>query len=109
MIRSPATHLGVSRAMVRTIVLSQFMVLFLASVAIAAEPKTAPPYEPSAENLAAREAFRDDAFGIFIHWGIYSVKGEGEWVMHNTQMTIEEYEPLAKQFNPVEFDAKEWV
>ncbi len=76
----------------------------------AAEP-TSPetPYKPSAENLAAREEFRDAAFGIFIHWGIYSVKGEGEWVMNNAKMTIDQYEPLAEKFNPTKFDAAEWV
>lgn len=67
------------------------------------------PYVPTAENLAAREEFRDAAFGIFIHWGIYSVKGDGEWVMNNAKMTVEEYEPLAEQFNPTKFDAAEWV
>jgi alpha-L-fucosidase len=86
------------------------VLLFLVPAGLsAADPAGETPYTPSPENLAAREAFRDDAFGIFIHWGIYAVKGEGEWVMHNNKMTIEEYEPLAENFIPVKFDAREWV
>jgi alpha-L-fucosidase len=46
---------------------------------------------------------------MFIHWGVYSVLGDGEWVMHNRKMTIAEYEKLAPKFNPTEFDAAEWV
>jgi alpha-L-fucosidase len=74
-----------------------------------AEPVVELPYTPAPENLEAREWFRDAGFGIFIHWGVYSVKGQGEWVMNNAKMTVDEYEPLAEQFNPIKFDAKEWV
>jgi len=58
-------------------------------------------------------------FGMFIHWGLYAVpagewKGEkvsgiGEWIMEKGQIPVSEYEPLAKQFNPVRFDAEQWV
>lgn len=65
-------------------------------------------YEPTPENLAARESFQDAKFGVFIHWGVYSVLGRGEWVMNNEKITVEAYEPLAEQFNPTEFDADEW-
>ncbi|HYO23337.1 MAG TPA: alpha-L-fucosidase [Lacipirellulaceae bacterium] len=70
---------------------------------------TEAPYKPTAANLAAREAFRDDQFGVFIHWGIYSVPGRGEWVMQNEKMSIEEYEPIAGKFNPEKYNADEWV
>jgi len=40
-------------------------------------------YTASAENLANRNEFRDDKFGMFIHWGLSSVLGAGEWVMNN--------------------------
>ncbi len=40
-------------------------------------------YKPSAENLRNREWFQDAKFGLFIHWGVYSVLGDGEWVMNN--------------------------
>src|SRR5205809_4976659 len=67
------------------------------------------PYQPAAENLRAREWFQDAKFGMFIHWGVYSVMGKGEWVMNNDKIPVSEYEKLAPQFNPTQFDAAEWV
>jgi alpha-L-fucosidase len=67
------------------------------------------PYEPAPENLRAREWFQDAKFGLFIHWGVYSVLGDGEWVMNNHKMTVAEYEKLPAQFNPTEYDPAEWV
>jgi alpha-L-fucosidase len=66
-------------------------------------------YRPSASNLKAREWFQDARFGMFIHWGVYSVLGKGEWVMNNDKIPIPEYEALAPKFNPTEFNAAEWV
>ncbi|MCG8379539.1 MAG: alpha-L-fucosidase, partial [Proteobacteria bacterium] len=48
-------------------------------------------------------------FGLFIHWGIYSVLGDGEWVMNNQNIDVQSYEKLAGFFNPIAFDAEEWV
>jgi alpha-L-fucosidase len=53
--------------------------------------------------------FQDARFGMFIHWGLYSLIGRGEWVMHWEQIPVPEYEQLASQFNPVDFNADEWV
>ncbi len=66
-------------------------------------------YEPAKENLEAREWFQDAKFGLFIHWGVYSTLAKGEWVMQNDKMSIPEYERLAGLFNPIKFDAKQWV
>ncbi|MEZ4773640.1 MAG: alpha-L-fucosidase [Bacteroidia bacterium] len=65
------------------------------------------------------EWWRDATFGMFIHWGAYSVpagvyKGEevpgiGEWIMEKAQIPVSEYEQFVAQFNPVKFDAKEWA
>ena len=66
-------------------------------------------YVPSAENIAARERFSADRFGIFIHWGIYSMLGDGEWVMHNKNIDYQEYSRLAQGFCPSKFDASQWV
>jgi alpha-L-fucosidase len=66
-------------------------------------------YEPTAANLEARRWFEDAKFGLFIHWGIYSVLGDGEWVMNNRHITVGEYEKLPAFFNPTEFDPAEWV
>ena len=68
-----------------------------------------PGYVPTPANLAAREWFQDARFGMFIHWGIYSVLQDGEWVMNNRAMRVEQYETLAPQFNPVRFDPAAWV
>ncbi|MDP8981129.1 MAG: alpha-L-fucosidase [Acidobacteriota bacterium] len=66
-------------------------------------------YTPAPENLKAREAFQDNKFGLFIHWGVYSVLAKGEWVMNNDKMSVAEYEKLPPRFNPTEFNAAEWV
>lgn len=68
-----------------------------------------PNYKPSAENLKARETFQDDKFGIFIHWGLYSMLADGEWVMTNKNLHWQEYEKLASGFYPIKFNADEWV
>ncbi len=77
--------------------------------------------EESKESFDQRmEWWRDDRFGMFIHWGVYAVpagiynnkevKGDnGEWIMNNAQIPVKEYEKFAKQFDPVKFDANEWA
>lgn len=65
-------------------------------------------YKPPKENLEAREWFQDAKFGLFVHWGIYSVLARQEWVMNNEKIPIQEYEKLVPQFNPVKFDPDEW-
>lgn len=66
-------------------------------------------YTPSATNLAAREEFQNDKFGMFIHWGASSVLGSGEWVMNNRNIHVKEYQRLINIFNPQNFDAAKWV
>lgn len=66
-------------------------------------------YVPTAANLEARKWFEDSRFGLFIHWGVYSILGDGEWVMNNQDISIGEYEKLPTFFNPIDFDATEWV
>jgi alpha-L-fucosidase len=53
--------------------------------------------------------FQDVRFGMFIHWGVYSLPARGEWVMHTERIPVAEYERLAPQFNPYKFNAEEWV
>lgn len=63
--------------------------------------------------------FREAKFGMFIHWGLYAIPagiwkgkeipGIGEWIMFRARIPVKEYAQLAKQFNPVKFNADEWV
>lgn len=72
--------------------------------------------QPQADRLAW---WREAKFGMFIHWGLYAIPagewkgkripGIGEWIMHNAQIPVPEYEQLVSQFNPIEFNADEWV
>src|SRR5260370_28606371 len=60
-------------------------------------------YTPGPPNLAAREWFQDARFGMFIHWGVYSVLGDGEWVMNNRKIPIADSEELPAFFHPIPF------
>lgn len=71
--------------------------------------KGQPAYMPTGENLKARQWFDSARFGIFIHWGASSVLGHGEWVMQVRNIKVPDYTRLQKIFNPIDFDAKEWV
>ncbi|MEP7000916.1 MAG: alpha-L-fucosidase [bacterium] len=62
-----------------------------------------------AERLAARQWYRDAKFGMFIHWGVYSQLAQGEWVMQQRAIPVDTYEWLASAFNPVKFNAHDWV
>ncbi len=53
--------------------------------------------------------WREAKFGMFIHWGLYSVRGRHEWVMENEAMGAAEYEPLAQQFRPKPTPARDWA
>src|SRR3954470_11262789 len=81
----------------------------------------AQPFRASVDPVKDKrlEWFREAKYGLFIHWGLYSIPagewkgrrspGLGEWIMNRAQIRVREYEPLAKQFNPVRFDADAWV
>jgi len=49
--------------------------------------------------------FEELAYGMFIHWGLYSLLGQGEWVQHNRNIPMEEYVKLKDSFTADEFDA----
>lgn len=53
--------------------------------------------------------YQDARFGMFIHWGLYSILAREEWIMHTQRIPVQEYEKLVGQFNPVKFNADEWV
>lgn len=53
--------------------------------------------------------FRDARFGMFIHWGLYSILGRGEWVMYLEHIPVAEYSKLSERFKPTKFNPDEWV
>ena len=66
-------------------------------------------YQPTPENIEARKEFSDSRFGVFIHWGIYSMFAQGEWYLQNAGLDHREYAKAADAFYPHRFNAKEWV
>ena len=55
------------------------------------------------------EWFRKERFGMFIHWGLYAIPALGEWVMSEKRMTVEEYEKYFEQFDPTDYNPREWA
>lgn len=66
-------------------------------------------YQPTPENLKNREDFQDRKFGMFIHWGIYSLLADGEWVMFQKKIPYNKYSRIANAFYPHDFNALDWV
>ena len=88
-----------------SLAVASLLALNLAALASAQEG-----YAPSPENRKARQWFQEARFGLFIHWGVYAVAGEGEWVMHQKRITVPEYErDFPPAFNPVKYDPTAWV
>ena len=81
-------------------------IFFYACIALTAFSQT---YVPAPENLQARKEFQDNKFGIFLHWGIYSMTARGEWYMNDRNIHRDEYAKLASGFYPSKFDAAQWV
>lgn len=63
------------------------------------------PGETTAQRNARMGWWRNDRFGMFIHWGVYAVPAHAEWYMSNGHVPITDYEKFAKQFDPTQFDA----
>ena len=115
--------------------LNTFAASLLVSIAVIAQAQTNPvpatpaAGAPSALNRMAAESpeakarrmewWREAKFGMFIHWGVYSVPAgiyhgravtnAGEWIMYRAKIPMAEYQSFAKDFNPVKFDAEAWV
>ena len=66
-------------------------------------------YVPSESNIKARKEFSSKRLGIFLHWGIYAMYGQGEWYLNNGRLLETEYRKAAKGFYPIEFNADEWI
>lgn len=81
----------------------------IASFFVFTSTLNAQTYTPVAGNLQNRQQFQDNKYGMFIHWGLSSVLGDGEWVMNNRNIRKQDYTRLLRAFNPVDFDAARWV
>lgn len=97
------------------------LLLVVAAPLIAAATESPDPY--AGETPAQRDArlgwFRAARFGMFIHWGVYSVPagtyegkqipGIGEWIMNRGKIPMTNYQAFAREYNPVKYDADAWV
>ena len=93
--------------------------LWLATLAGGAVMGQAYTEETTAERDARMKWWREARFGMFIHWGVYSVPAgdvQGQALRPHRRMDhdrrripVAEYREYAKQFNPVKFDPEEWV
>ena len=81
----------------------------LALAILVSNPAQAQGYVPTRENLEARAEFAGDKFGIFLHWGIYSMFAQGEWYLNRDGIQHQEYSKAASAFYPAYFNAAEWV
>ena len=97
-----------------------FLPILLAVVLTSCAPSEPPPptlAETQEQHDARMQWWREARFGLFIHWGLYAVpagewKGEtshAEWIRETAQIPLEEYNRFVPQFNPVKFNAAEWV
>src|SRR5438045_1712142 len=112
-----STKRGV-HSMNRKFPLLLILLCILSSLAPLARAATDEP-ETKEKRDARMKWWREARFGMFIHWGVYSVpagtyKGEqskhiGEWLMRDFNIPVDEYAAYTKDFNPVKFNADEWV
>ncbi len=93
----------------------------ISEIAVYATPnaKYAAQKETKEQKDKRMEWWRVARFGMFIHWGLYSIPagewngrnyaGASEWLMNTAKIPVKDYDPLQPQFNPYKFDAKKWV
>ena len=96
---------------------SKLLACILAATALSATFCSA--VETKAEHDARMAWWREAKFGMFVHWGVYSVPagyyndkpipGIGEWIMNKGKIPMAAYQGYAKEFDPTNFNAEEWV
>lgn len=84
-------------------------VLLMAGLIISIHSQAQNNYTPTPQMLEARNQFQDMKFGLFIHWGVFSIPGAGEWVMNNRKIRIHEYQHLKDFYNPIAYNPQQWV
>jgi len=97
------------------LLLSKSIVLVLVTSLLCFKSIAQEGYVPTTQNQENREWFQDAKYGLFVHWGVYSIMGGGgdqgiaEWIMERKNIPTVQYEKLPGFFNPVDFDPAEWV
>ncbi|HYL75689.1 MAG TPA: alpha-L-fucosidase [Bryobacteraceae bacterium] len=87
-----------------------YMALAAAGAALAgARPSPAAPADAAETRERRMKWWHEARFGMFIHWGLYSVAGRHEWIMENEAIPVAEYEQLAKRFTPKPNAARAWA
>lgn len=111
----------VKRSLLCVVLLLSFLVLsgVFSEQPVIANGSQATANETQAERDQRMKWWREARFGMFIHWGVYAVpageyngrrsKNIGEWIMEWANIPRADYEKFASQFNPVKFNAAEWV
>ena len=61
------------------------------------------------DKYARSQLFRERRFGMFLHWGLYSITATEEWLRSIEEMSKEAYEPMQFEFNPRNYNPKEWA
>jgi len=99
--------------------MKQLLAAFAAFALLAGHTDAQAPARPDPAKEKRLEWFREAKYGLFIHWGLYALPagewngkrspGLGEWVMLRSHVPVKQYEQLATRFNPVKFNADEWV
>ena len=95
------------------------LIAVVAALAVCLAAAQSLPAESKAQHDARMKWWREARFGMFIHFGVFSVAagewngkpigGMGEWIMHDARIRLADYGKLQQQFNPVKFDAKTWA
>jgi alpha-L-fucosidase len=89
---------------------ARFVCLLLAILFVSSSARAQWAEMVSDKDAAARITWwRDAKFGLFMHWGVYSIPGRGEWVQWSEQIPVDEYAKLADQFHPDKFDPRAWA
>ncbi len=95
-----------------------FLILFISASVFGQQTQTKKtPSETKAQKEQRMKWWKDARFGLFIHWGIYSVPAgvwksdtnHAEWIRNTAKIPIHEYEKFVQQFDPVKFNAEAWV
>ena len=89
-----------------------FRIAAILALAIPLSSAASAQWAPMATDPAAAariQWWRDAKFGLFMHWGVYSIPGRGEWVQWNEQIPVDQYAKLADQFHPDHFDPDAWA